>query len=248
MRIYTRDEIGLRDPVKVSKTFDFSKGGVALHYGGDGPTKPPTELEAVFKQWRDWQAFHIDGRGWNDIAYSYGVSDAGHILTGRGIDRRNGANGTNTANETFASIVWIGGGNAKPSDAAIDAIVWLVSYCRDHGVGTQVRPHHYFFPSECPGPILTSVANDLNNKPINLDPVEDDEMADIQVRVPSAYEKTYGKTTDVATALRVIWTLEIANRETIRAVGKQSGLTDADLDAIEQRVRSVVEDSAEPVE
>lgn len=253
MKIYSREEIGLRKPVGISSNFNFLKGGVALHYGGPGPTKPPTDLQEVFSLWRAWQKFHIDGRGWKDIAYSFGVSDAGHVLMGRGFNTRCGANGTNDANERYGAICWLGGGNAKPSDAAIDAIVDLIAYAREQGaIGIEVRPHNYFVKTDCPNGILTSVANDLHGKPILPMESEDDDIMGTRVRVPSKYKDVYGEYTTPDQALRAIWTLSSAawaqsrqNEAVIREVAQQVGLSEEALAKIVERVNA---DDAPPAD
>lgn len=58
---------------------------------------------------RGIQNFHMDGRGWSDIAYNFVVCPHGDIFEGRGYNVRNGANGTNHGNATSHAIMWLSG-------------------------------------------------------------------------------------------------------------------------------------------
>ena len=58
---------------------------------------------------RGIQNFHMDGRGWADIAYNFVVCPHGTIFEGRGLNVRNGANGTNKGNMTSHAIMWLSG-------------------------------------------------------------------------------------------------------------------------------------------
>lgn len=58
---------------------------------------------------RGIQNFHMDSRGWADIAYNFVVCPHGHIFEGRGRNVRNGANGTSAANANSHAIMWLSG-------------------------------------------------------------------------------------------------------------------------------------------
>lgn len=64
---------------------------------------------------RGIQNFHMDGRGWSDIAYNFLVCPHGYTFEGRGLNVVNGANGTNTGNRTSHTVCCIAGeGNPFP--------------------------------------------------------------------------------------------------------------------------------------
>lgn len=149
----SRAEAGLRKPDSVSYNVAPQRGGAAVHYGGDGA--PPASHDGCVKRWRDWQAFHMDGRGWADIAYSFGFCNHGYVFEGRGWGRRTAANGTNDGNDRFLAYVWIGGGSSTPTPAALDALTWLILTGQiSHNVGANVKPHSYFKSTGCPGSSL----------------------------------------------------------------------------------------------
>ena len=117
----SRSECGLRAPTQI--VGDIAVEGLTAHYGGASPwgAGPDRSSPARFMAtadharcgsiWRAWQAFHIDGRGWTDIAYSSGVCPHGWRFEGRGPGRRTGANGTNTGNDRSLATCYIAGGS-----------------------------------------------------------------------------------------------------------------------------------------
>jgi hypothetical protein len=77
----------------------------------------PSGREAM----RRIQTFHMDGRGWNDFAYSVGVSPDGEVFEGRGWDAAGGH--TRNWNSRSVAICYLGWGTEEPSDAAKRAIL-----------------------------------------------------------------------------------------------------------------------------
>ncbi|HEY9418130.1 MAG TPA: hypothetical protein VIQ30_25500, partial [Pseudonocardia sp.] len=57
--------------------------GAALHW--PGMAKPISSQDAVASALRGWQDYHMDGRGWSDIAYQVAVDQAGRAWTLRGL-------------------------------------------------------------------------------------------------------------------------------------------------------------------
>lgn len=97
--------------------------GVTAHYGGPSPW-PSSASRASAAAFRDstdharcasilraWQSYHMDGRGWNDLAYNSAVCPHGHRYEGRGVGVRSGANGTNDGNARSEAVVYIAGGS-----------------------------------------------------------------------------------------------------------------------------------------
>lgn len=162
----TRAQAGLVKPRSVSYNVDPERGGTAFHHGGDGG--PPSTHAGCIARWKSWQSFHMNDRGWVDIAYSQGVCDHGYVFAGRGYGVRTAAMGTNDGNQRFMAVVWIGGGSAKPTQLALDAFEWCVLENRNRGAGNEVRPHSYFHSTSCPGDTLRSHAASLHNKSINV--------------------------------------------------------------------------------
>jgi hypothetical protein len=81
MKVFSRARCGLRPPARgysrqASVTF------ASIHHGGVVGGPRPTFL-AGKSTWRGWQDFHINGRGWSDIAYTFGIDGLGRLYEGR---------------------------------------------------------------------------------------------------------------------------------------------------------------------
>lgn len=176
----SRADAKLRPPRSVSRRITPGRGGVAVHYGG--PAQNLRSHAGCIARWRAWQTFHMDRHGWADIAYTGGFCDHGYALAGRGFGVRTAANGTNSGNQDYYAIVWLGGESETPTRLAVDALGWWVQQARDHGAGLRVRPHRVFTSTQCPGPHLAAEAARLDSKPLTAQtavdpqPVQEDEM------------------------------------------------------------------------
>jgi hypothetical protein len=150
-RFYTRAEIGLKPPTRVNYNITPEQGGAALHYGGGGPNPAPTTVDRAMATLRSWQASHM-AKGWADFAYTAAYDQLGNVYAGRGLGVRTAGQGSNWGNDDFHAFVWIGGGDAVPSRAALDAADWLIHYGRTKGdAGMMVYPHRKFTATSCPG-------------------------------------------------------------------------------------------------
>lgn len=125
--LHSRSAWGARPPKTSPSTINSE--GVTAHYGGDSPWGAADRSSAArFRDTTDhnrcasivraWQAFHMDGRGWNDIAYNACVCPHGHRYDCRGPGRRSGANGTNTGNARSEAVCYIAGGSDPITDEA----------------------------------------------------------------------------------------------------------------------------------
>ena len=104
--------------------------GVTVHYGGGSPwpSSANRSSAAAFRDSTDharcasilrgWQSYHMDGRGWTDLAYNSAVCPHGHRYDGRGVGVRSGANGTNPGNARSEAVVYIAGGADPVTDEA----------------------------------------------------------------------------------------------------------------------------------
>lgn len=175
----TRAEAGLRKPKSISRNISPGDGGVALHYGG--PAQRLHNHADCVTRWRQWQDFHMDSRGWADIAYTMGVCQHGFVFAGRGAGIRTAANGTNYGNQNFYAVCWLGGEGQTPTQLALDAFEWAVLNLRKTGAGRAVRPHQFFKGTACPGGHLVAHAGRLHNTDIGSnvptpDPVQEDKV------------------------------------------------------------------------
>jgi hypothetical protein len=129
---------------------------IVVHYvgGGSAPIGEDAERRVVQSIARDHRA-----RGWSDIAYSWLVGQSGTVWEGRGWERADGA--TRGLGGQSWSICWLGS-LEQPSEAALDAIDWLVAEGRRRAgrpvpvIGHRDSPAH---PGEtaCPGDALSAV-------------------------------------------------------------------------------------------
>lgn len=166
----TRAQLQLRAPRSVSHNITPSLGGSAGHWNG-GPTKitPAMDHSKCEAHWRADQDYHMDTKGWVDIAYTGGFCQHGICLAGRGFGVRTAANGTNVGNQNYYAFCWIGGLGETPSVDAINAFEWWVNEARLAGkAGMRVQGHNSLFATVCPGPILKAECLIIDNKALAL--------------------------------------------------------------------------------
>ena len=165
----TRAQAGLRPPTSVSRNITPSNGGVALHYGG--PAQNIIEHAKCVSTWRAWQRYHMDTKGWVDIAYTGGFCNHGYAFAGRGAGVRTAANGTNDGNQTHYAVTWIGGEGEVPTTEAYEAAEWWIHELRrTAGAARSVKPHRFFKSTGCPGNHLVAHAQSLDGRDISLSP------------------------------------------------------------------------------
>jgi len=114
------------------------------HTTGDVGSNSVKWLQAI-------QRFHQDGRGWNDIAYSWLVDRAGVIWEGRG--NVVGAH-TKGYNSRSLAIAYLGDGDRPVPDEALRSIRYLAENLkRTYPIG-EVLGHRDVGRTACPGDVL----------------------------------------------------------------------------------------------
>lgn len=140
---------------------DLSKDKWILHYGGpavvgafDGPAR---EMEVL----RAWEEYHIDGRGWRGLAYSYLIGMSGILYRGRGEKVGGHTRGDYepdriSENREGRAVCFILGGNQKPTEAALDTFrsLWLEDPLPVIGHGDVFDHGEGGTSTACPGPHL----------------------------------------------------------------------------------------------
>jgi hypothetical protein len=117
---------------------------------------------------RGWQTFHMDSRGWSDIAYQVAIDQAGRAWTLRGINIRSGANGDGTVNRKYGAILLILAPGEKMSAAMKATARAVVADYRKRDPKMPAKPttHGAVRPggTTCPGPIAAAAiaAGELN--------------------------------------------------------------------------------------
>lgn len=131
--------------------------GVAVHHHGGDPIAPARVPAAL----RGWRTYHVDGRGWDDVAYNVAVDQAGGVWDLRGLRRRSAANGAEDPNRRFVAVLAILGNRETPTVEMVQGIRAVVEDVRQLYRGADaVRTHAQVRPSptECPGAYLTKLA------------------------------------------------------------------------------------------
>jgi hypothetical protein len=120
-------------------------------------SKPIRGVAAVKAALRGWQDFHMDDRGWSDIAYQVAADQDGNRYLLRGLDTQSAANGDQDVNDDFGAVLLILAPGEEPSSKMIREVRRIVVDHRqlfprsDVLVGhNEVRPEG----TQCPGPIV----------------------------------------------------------------------------------------------
>lgn len=138
--------------------------GAAIHW--EGPPMGAYTPEQALALVRGIQRFHMDSRGWADIAYNLVVDRFGRIIEGRGFGVRSAAQGTNAGNAGFWAICALAGAGDPITPELVEGIRQAVRMCRARGAGATVRPHRSFHSTTCPGDTLAALAASLSGQPI----------------------------------------------------------------------------------
>lgn len=156
MKLITRKAWGARPPKSPLKQLASTRG-VKVHFTGDrvDPTVVDRHDKCV-ELVRNIQDFHMDGRKWLDIGYSFLVCTHGYVFEGRGLHHLPAANGAGLNAAHYAVCGLVGnGGLVQPSDAMLNGIRDAIEYCRAQGdAGAEIKGHRDGYSTDCPGPIL----------------------------------------------------------------------------------------------
>lgn len=154
MKLVTRSQWGARAYRTPNGATPYSRPrrGVKLHYLGTAYTDRTHDRCDDYV--RQLQAQHMDGNGWSDIGYSFLVCTHGYVYEGRGLQRRNSANGNTELNEQdYAVCLLVGSsGLVKPTDDQLGGTRDAIEYCRKEGpAGDWLGGHRDGYATACPG-------------------------------------------------------------------------------------------------
>jgi N-acetylmuramoyl-L-alanine amidase len=154
MRLVKRREWGARRARGRERLDPAQVRGVALHYSAMNADERPDHRECAGRV-RAMQRFHMEQRGWLDVAYNHIACVHGYVFVGRGFGVRSAANGTKPANDRYFAVCFLGDdtkGRADVTPAAFAALGDLLrSYDRRVPRLLRVRPHSDFVATPCPG-------------------------------------------------------------------------------------------------
>jgi hypothetical protein len=146
MQYVTRAGWGARSP-KATKTIPDTST-IYIHHSVTAGTGGDAEVRGI-------QRFHMDERGWADIAYNWLVDDNGTIWEGRGWHVQGGA--TKGRNRTSIAICYLGNADKlAPSIGAKHSINTLIAEATEM-MGVQTVRGHREAPgasTQCPGKYL----------------------------------------------------------------------------------------------
>lgn len=152
MTFITRAEWGARPPTSNGNLIGAHPLGVAVHYSEGNLGSTPDAL--CDDKVRGIQNYHMDTKGWADIAYSFLVCPHGNVFEGRGTGKGSAANGTTQGNLDWYAVCALGGPADTPSVLMLAAIGDAIALCREAGAGPRVIGHRDLFPTACPGAAL----------------------------------------------------------------------------------------------
>jgi len=152
---------GQRSPKCITDNPVGPNSTLFVHYSdsdGSGIDKKGEPRAAM----RNIQNFHMDGRGWCDIAYSYVLIQQGGIFKrpllflGRGFHAVPASQeGFNTGN---VSVCVVADGNDRIKRSTYKALAWVARHCP----AETVKGHRDVNSTSCPGTYLYSKVPNLN--------------------------------------------------------------------------------------
>lgn len=120
--LITRAEWGARQPA--GSIGSINPEGITVHYNGPAFGGFPWDHGRCAQLVRGTQAFHLDGRGWADIAYTACVCPHGFVFEGRGVRQRTAAQGTNAGNARSLALMFLIGEGEPATDEARAVAMW----------------------------------------------------------------------------------------------------------------------------
>lgn len=164
--------------------------GVAVHWPGTTSTRPLTRA-AVPRYLSSVQAFHMDGKGWSDIAYQAAVDQYGRAWELRGLGVRSAANGDTNVNSRFGAVLLLLVMGEEPTEAMLSTTADVVAaFRRRFPDGRQLVGHRQVRPEPtlCPGPAAMAALPRMDPDNRNEDdmPLSDDDVRRVAARVNAA--------------------------------------------------------------
>ncbi|WP_283138215.1 hypothetical protein [Rhizohabitans arisaemae] len=150
MKFVSRRDWGARPLVSpASRNITPAQGGVSIHW--EGSKLGEYAHDVCDDRVRGIQRFHIDRRGWADVAYTALVCRHGFVYEGRWIGRRTAANGTNTGNDGWYAVCAIMGQGDKATPEMKSGIKAAVEHLWAKGARRRVNGHRDHLATDCPG-------------------------------------------------------------------------------------------------
>lgn len=156
-RFVTRSEWGAR-PEKSHTALDHAEG-VTCHW--EGPTMGVFPHTSCASKVRGIQAFHMDTRGWSDIAYTAIVCPHGYVFEGRWAGKRTAAQGTNDGNDRSLAVCFLSGSGDPWPESARAGFAEVIFVLRAFkACGNTLWAHRDWHTTQCPGDAITADVRD----------------------------------------------------------------------------------------
>lgn len=158
MKIRSRKSWGARPPRPRSRQHPTNVSEFFIHWPGNNRDNFLAEAQEKAKL-REWQDFHMNGRGWSDIGYNFAVFSSGRIYRLRGMDWVPAAQEFHNTNTVSCVCVGMVTGAMKAS------IIDLKNHCdRRAKRDLTARPHSAVTATDCPGDELRALVPVLNRE------------------------------------------------------------------------------------
>lgn len=205
--------------------------GVTLHW--EGPHMGAFAHSECPSKVRGIQDFHINGRGWADIAYNAVVCPHGYIFEGRGPGVTSAANGNESTNDDWYAVCYLGGERDPFTDDGKAAFIEAVAWLREEGdAGPEVNGHRDHKATECPGnEIYTWLhGRDWNQEDDMFEPKDRKLLEEIKASIDELEKDEADRAAAAAARERRLF-------QNLRVILKERfGATDADLDDIRREL------------
>ena len=191
----TRAQWGARPPDGATALVPSDVLNIAFHWPGSAKAIDAggdAGFARICSALRGWQDYHMDVRGWSDIAYQTAIDQAGRAYTLRGINIKSAANGGTYVNLHYGAILLVLGPGEEPSPAMLATARAVMADYRRRYSAIPNRPtwHGAIRPggtadapsTDCPGPSAIAaikaglIDEDYATAPTTPPPPKDDEM------------------------------------------------------------------------
>lgn len=144
--------------------------GSTVHW--EGPHMGPFGHEQCAAKVRGIQNFHMDTRGWQDVAYTALVCPHGLVFEGRWVGTRTAANGTTAGNDQAYAVCYLGGVDDPFTTAAQRGVRVVLDWLDQHGgAGPGRNCHRDWKPTQCPGDAICTWVRAGHPVPVPTPPV-----------------------------------------------------------------------------
>lgn len=149
MKLVTRAEWGAR-AFTCSEALP-SISALVVHYSAAGSDEQASHANCAARV-RGIQNYHMNTRGWCDVAYNFLFCKHGYVYEGRGWNRKSGATGD--ANAFSIACCFLGDDTAGSDDvtyAGREALAAWIRQARSRFGDDRVKGHRDYMTTTCPG-------------------------------------------------------------------------------------------------